>query len=514
MTLRKPSEFENSRPFDVHKWSDYPEVNTVINIIYKEILSLNVIHMNRQRNADHRTKVRKYIKVLALDLYVNHLSDPSRYLSYPRNHNKLKNNRYNCIFIKTELLAKVVDWFQSLGYVENKLGHYFPSSKKQSRVRATDKLIYLIRDKGLVSPLMIKTYEDAETIILRDEKKNTVDYIDTTETDLMRSNLKIINGVLDQTLINIYLPDTELIKLIQRMVTGKSESDIEHEEPRGALDFNRRQVYRVFNNGSFEQGGRFYGGWWQGIPRAYRKFIKINHMLTIESDYSGMHINLLYAKIGLPMPFDDPYSLENMPTGTREVVKRSLLTIINAKDRKSALQSIRKQIREKKFTLPKGINKIEEIIAPFEDKHKPISEYFFSGQGVYLQKLDSQIAEHIMLTLAKKGIPALPLHDSFIVSHHHEKALKIIMHEAFNLVTNHTAKLDNKTSLIDINRQRPLAELQAEQDSRSNTLNSSDEFKDKIYATYYRINREWKAVTGRDNIFPYNPNQTFNKETY
>ena len=35
-------------------------------------------------------------------------------------------------------------------------------------------------------------------------------------------------------------------------------------------------VYRVFNNGSWRQGGRFYGGFWQGIPSAYRKYIRID----------------------------------------------------------------------------------------------------------------------------------------------------------------------------------------------------------------------------------------------
>lgn len=513
MTVKIRNEYENSQPFDVHKWSDYPEVNKVVNIIFDEIIFLDVIHKSYLGNADYRAKVKKYIKVLAVDLYVNHLSDPTRYLSYPRNHNALKNNRYNAIFIKPDLLVKMVDWFNSLGYVQNKIGHYFSNSKRQSRVRATDKLIDLVRNRGLVSPLMIKTHKDTETIILRDKKKKVVDYADTDETDCMRSNLKVINGILDQTLINIYLPNTELTTLIRRMITGQLESDIEHEEPRGALDFNRRRVHRVFNNGSFDQGGRFYGGWWQRIPRDYRKFIKINHMLTVEADYSGMHINLLYAEKGLPMALDDPYHIDNMPPGTREVVKRSLLTIINAKDRKSALQSIRKQIRERKITLPTGVSKIEEIIEPFEAKHEAIREYFFSGQGVFLQKLDSQIAEHIMLTLAKQGIPALPLHDSFIVSHHQEQALKITMQEAYSRVTGHTAMLDNKTSLIDVNKQRPLKELKAEQARKSTDLKLSNEFK-KEYGSYDKINREWKAITGKDNIFPYNPNQIFNKETY
>jgi len=507
MALKVQSEYDNSRPFDVHKWSDFPEVNKAVDHIYAEIIDLG----NIERENQGRTK--KYVKVLTLDLYVAHVADPTQYISYPRNHNALKNNRYNKLFIKPELLAKIVDWFFTLGYVTNKLGHNFPNSKRQSRVRATDKLIDLIRDKFFISPLMATRHEDTETIILRDGKKKIIDYEDTPVTNLMRENLKAINRVLDKTLINLYLPDAELMKLKRRMITGEIECDIENEEPRGAIDLNRRCLYRVFNNDSFDQGGRFYGGWWQGVPREYRKFIKINHMLTVEADYSGMHINLLYAKKGLDLPFADPYNLEGLPAGTREVVKQSLLTIINAKDRKSALKSIKKEIRENKLQLPEGVKTIEEIIGPFEAKHEAIRDYFFSGQGVHLQKLDSMIAEEIMLSLAKKGIPALPLHDSFIVSYPQERALKIVMLQAYTKVSGRTAKIDNKTSIIDVNRKRPMAELELEQDRKVGTLKLSDEFKQK-YNTYYKACQEWKQVTGKDNIFAYSSIKTFNKETY
>ncbi|BBA68615.1 hypothetical protein [Geobacter sulfurreducens] len=507
MAARTRSEYDNSRPFDVHKWSDYPEVDKAVDHIYGEIVALG----NIQRQNQPKTK--KYIKVLTLDLYVAHVADSTQYIGYPRNHNELKNNRYNALFIKTDLLAKIIDWFIALGYVTNKLGHYFDASKRQSRVRATDKLISLIKDEFRVSPLMIRQHEDMETICLRDDQKKKIEYDDTPETNLMRKKLQYINDLLDKTLINLYLPDAELNKLMHRMITGKVESDIEHEEPRGAIDFNRRHLYRVFNNSSFEQGGRFYGGWWQGIPREYRKYIKINHMLTVEADFSGMHINLLYAQKGLEMPFDFPYHLDGMPEGTKEVVKRSLLTIINAKDRASALKSIRQQIREGKLTLPEGITKIEEIILPFEEKHEAIKEFFFSGQGVYLQKLDSMIAEEIMMFLAQKGIPALPLHDSFLVSHPQERALKHAMQQAYTKVTGRIAKIDNKTSLIGENRKRPEAELRQEQDWKVQSLTLSEEFK-RQYRKYYENCQEWKEVTGNPNSFTYNRQRLFNKEVY
>lgn len=519
MAARTRSEYDNSRPFDVHKWSDYPEVDKAVDHIYGEIVALG----NIQRQNQPKTK--KYIKVLTLDLYVAHVADSTQYIGYPRNHNELKNNRYNALFIKTDLLAKIIDWFIALGYVTNKLGHYFVASKRQSRVRATDKLISLIKDEFKVSPLMIRQHEDMETVCLRDDKKKKIEYDDTPETNLMRKKLRYINDLLDKTLINLYLPDAELNKLMHRMVTGEVESEIEHEEPRGAIDFNRRWLFRVFNNGTFDQGGRFYGGWWQGIPKEYRKFIKINHNLTVEVDFSGMHINLLYWLKGLDMPFDCPYHLEGFPEGTRDFVKKSLLTMINSVDRKSAMRSIQLQIsgfnlkkkkveeKKKKLKVPKGIDRIEDIIEAFEAKHEAIKEYLFSGKGVFLQKWDSMIAEEIMLTLASNGIPALPLHDSFIVSHPQERALKMVMLQAYTKVTGRIAKIDNKTSIIDENRRRPEAELRKEQDWKVQGLTLSEEIK-RQYSKYYENCLEWKEVTENYNLFTFNRQRLFNKEVY
>lgn len=386
---------------------------------------------------------------------------------------------------------------------------------RQSRIRATEKFIDLI-DKGFdIKPLMITRHEDAETIILRDKDKEVIrTYEDTDITHRMRDNLKIINGILDKTLINIFLPDTELKKLNNRMITGKVESDIDHEEPRGALDFNRRRLYRVFNNGSWEQGGRFYGGWWQGIPREYRKYIKINRMITVEPDFSGLHINLLYALEKLSMPYDDPYSLDGFPKGTRDVVKRSLLTIINAdKGRKSALGAVSQDLRKNGIKLPNGL-KLDKIMAAFEEKHPAIIKYFYTGAGVYLQRIDSMIAEEALLSLARKGVPALPLHDSFRVSHPQERCLLEAMKQAFHKVTGRYPKIDtDKPSLIKDNENKTEEELQDEFDFKMKEGRYSPEF-EEAYSIYVRNVREWQAITGKDNIFGYNRNKLCNKEIY
>ena len=54
------SSLTNVRPLDVHRWSDYPEVNTFVNHIYTLLVGL---YGNERIN-------KKHLKVLLLDLYV------------------------------------------------------------------------------------------------------------------------------------------------------------------------------------------------------------------------------------------------------------------------------------------------------------------------------------------------------------------------------------------------------------------------------------------------------------
>jgi hypothetical protein len=55
--------------------------------------------------------------------------------------------------------------------------------------------------------------------------------------------------------------------------------------------------------------------------------------------------------------------------------------------------------------------------------------------------MDSQIAERVMLRLLAKGIPCLPVHDSFIVDRQSTKELHQAMDEAYSALMGRSAKL-------------------------------------------------------------------------
>ena len=67
----------------------------------------------------------------------------------------------------------------------------------------------------------------------------------------------------------------------------------------------------------------------------------------------------------------------------------------------------------------------------FEKQHA-ITDAFYTGQGLRLQYIDSQWAEQIMLHFANKGVPVLPVHDSFIIAAQHQQDLVAVMKRVFS----------------------------------------------------------------------------------
>ena len=78
------------------------------------------------------------------------------------------------------------------------------------------------------------------------------------------------------------------------------------------------------------------------------------------------------------------------------------------------------------------------------DKHKPIADSFFCGMGNKLQFRDSQLAEQIMLHFAKKDIPILPVHDSFITMRGLYSELVYVMNEEFEKMFGLPLNIDSK----------------------------------------------------------------------
>lgn len=435
--LNKAIELANSSLFDVHTWSEYGEVNKVVDKLYKQLKVVKGFGVNSSVR-------KKHVKVVILDLYVKWLTDPFMYSSYYRAHWYYRdiNGRYNKLYI-SRITIKVVDGLKELGYLTSVTGHYGRSpgyTSHMARMRATEKLISFLEENH-ITPNMVERASDTECILMRDwdedaGKQVNVPYEDEDFPEVVRwrTELTAYNNLLRSTYIDIpSFPEDGLVTKDQRdrystkgKKFGPSKIHINH---------HQKFVKRIFNNNGWEQGGRFYGGWWQRVPSEWRQRIRIGNMPVSEIDYKGLHIVLLYLMQGLEYR-DDPYLLEGQEVSDRmrSLLKQILLTSINAADKGTAVQGIKMEINfnpeEYSWIRDKELD-ISELIDAFVEKHAPIQEYFFSNSGIRLQNIDARIAELVILHFTRLGVPVLCVHDSFVISADQAEELKNIMSQSF-----------------------------------------------------------------------------------
>ena len=270
-----------------------------------------------------------------------------------------------------------------------------------TKVIATDKLLQIM--EGLEgNPFKeVKPDLEAECILLRDrvnDQRVLVPYENDKTTNEMRENLITMNKCFVRHWPDLRITNGDYTALQERLRLDKDKSPI---------DFSKRILTRIFSNGRFDNGGRFYRAWWHNVPSEYRKYITIDGKRTCEYDYSQLNPHMVYFLRGKKMGDEDAY--DRVFDGEhRDIVKEAFNAMIQAstelthKPRKLDLSSVDLDWP----TLKQAIL----------DAHKPIADVFFQGHGSHLQFIDSCIAENVMLNFIRaEDAPVLPVHDSFIM---------------------------------------------------------------------------------------------------
>ncbi|SPF41453.1 hypothetical protein SBDP1_340013 [Syntrophobacter sp. SbD1] len=397
-----------SRPFNPHKWSDEAPVNHITAYLLDELSQ----HIRRNAN-QKRVEYQDTLKKVILDLFIAHGQHHELFLAYSRDRRNYVRIRGYGQYVSYHKMIEVVDALLALGYIFNQPGYYKHDRGEgmRSRMIGRPKLIDLMNHGG-VKKEMIRSRPDEIVLRAADDRSSLVGYRETVKTSKWKNNVAKISAKIGQTSVRLSLSDAERMALIAR---------------KGMMpDCTNTSLYRVFNNGRFDHGGRFYGYYVQGLPKEFRKRLTIDGEPTTELDYSGLHINFLYLREGLRLPEGDVYDVGGLDHSLRELLKKVLIITLNAKNERSAIRAIRNEDVAKGYSF----QDIREIMGMFGAKHEPIRKYFNSGIGIELQFVDSGIAENIMLGLAKNGIACLPIHDSFIVKARYESELRDAMNQA------------------------------------------------------------------------------------
>ena len=318
------TDWEHSKPLDFHKWSDAPEVDTAVKELEDEI-GPRLKHLMRKRRSRH--SVRDHIKVFVLDLYIAWCHDPLLCLAYSRRPESYgTGTRHKEIHLRYEKVKGVADALEELGYVEQKQGFLNRETgiSRRTRIHAKAKLIALIQRHQIKREM---AYRARDEIVMRDREKNDVNPSHRATAKRLAARVKRINAMLESSDIALRISGEDYSNLLTRSIP---------------MDVTRGSVSRIFNNGSFQQGGRFYGHWVQGLPREYRRFLLINGSPVVELDYASLHPNMLYAEVGVTPPQGDAYEVKGFlkADGFRPVVKTLTNCLINAESEEKAIAAV------------------------------------------------------------------------------------------------------------------------------------------------------------------------------
>ena len=329
-------------------------------------------------------------------------------LVYSRNNNH--NSEFNNITVYK--IIKAVSFLEEEGYVINVIGkaHSDRDKRSLSFLVPTDKFIDKWGDMNLMIKAEIDYIEGVEVLELRDTDKNRIPFKMTRELK------KMFNTVLKLNKMN-------------------DSFDVRNKE--GYLLNN---IYcRIFNE-DFKHGGRFYRADVLGIPSKERLDITISNESVVEIDFSCLHFRIAGFLNGIDF-FSLPEDVYNEVLGedeehtdtNRKVVKLAVNIMFNSKSYASAYRALSNDMKQLKKEEDFSLGSAKEVVEMVKNRYPEFDDIFCRGDsyGRVLQKHDSELAALILSKFVDRGIPCLPIHDSFIVRKSDRFFLEETMGESF-----------------------------------------------------------------------------------
>jgi hypothetical protein len=454
-------DLHNSILFDKHlvtKLGDAREsVDKVTEHLWKEFKG------EEARLAKSRYKRKETLKQIVINLALcDALND--KWLALPLNRNEYSRvYRLGLLFMTYESVKWVTDHLATGDYVIREGGY----DGVMTRFKATEKLKDLYR----YSPRRDEFEPDMSnlpTVILRRKKegtKNQREIIEITDKRKITRSYKILkayNTLLIRSRVQYTEPqEGNIIPALKKDLRQDTLSNyldgfaLNCQQDNSLTIPINNLVIRVYARGrqTLDMGARLYSKGFCNTPpfqilkQEQRKTITIDNQPTVELDYSGLHLRMLYAEKGIQYN-QDPYSCICEDANARDFLKTLLLIAINAETREKVTGAIHKQAtdarkkieddsknqeRHKQFLQGYNMfrNEIPELFEELKITHQPIADSFGSDIGVILQKRDSDMIMDILKHFTDRGILVLPVHDSVIIARQHETELRHVMHDTY-----------------------------------------------------------------------------------
>jgi len=352
---------------------------------------------------------------------------------------------YNCTKINRKVsytyTKSILDWLHSTGrirltkggvtewYVEN--GVFTPKSFQSSSVQLSEYMIELFND--VAEKRRLNT--TPSVIEVRDSDGTTITKRLGNDERLAVRNLNMYNALARSVTIGV----------------GERVLDV--------------QLKKVFNNSSFELGGRNYVVGAGVITREDRSILTIDGEDTVELDFKALHPRMAATLDGIILDKDfDPYSIEvsNMePQVARYFGKWAVLILLNTgmnvgangkfsfnTARKALISQLRGReevdyanrvltLKGTSYKLPDFID-YSDIIQKCLERNDYIRLWFTESSGLRLQNYDSKIMDLIISRFNEMGEVIIPVHDSIVVKKKLSEVAIEIMTGSFKEVLGNT----------------------------------------------------------------------------
>jgi hypothetical protein len=351
----------------------------------------------RARKPDAQEKLGRALEAILAEVCYQHLVHDNEPVYLPMGAASVSGkSRYKPSFFgKTYLQALELasDPLAGLLILEKGYQNPFNGPDIMSSVTPGKRLVETIKFLNLTADDFGYDWRLAETIILRDKPTGRstwrkpgkeVEYDDTPETLRYRAELAEINDWLFDA--DISCADTS------------------------EVDTQRRTLRRIFNNRSFENGGRLYGAYWVQMGKADRaRLLRLQGEATASLDFAQFNPRAAYGTLGLEPDFVDAY---NVPSWPKTAARRSNAKIVM--NQLLSAERIPQGPPEEGWDNSDSIT-YKQLRDDLIEFHAPIRDVLGTGLGHRLSFLESQVMVACLLDLKAKGIVGLPVHDCLIV---------------------------------------------------------------------------------------------------
>jgi hypothetical protein len=184
---------------------------------------------------------------------------------------------------------------------------------------------------------------------------------------------------------------------------------------------------RIFNNRSWREGGRLFGGFWMSMKKEDRTRIRIDGETIAEVDYRQLYPTLAYVRARAEMPDGDFYDIAGNRS-SRAGWKKLINAMLFAEKRLGSWPE------NTKMHFPAGL-KLRDAVRMIEEKHAPLVPLFGTGIGYKLMYFESEMLIAVISHLFENGIVALPLHDAVLVGRSNAIAAQNAMQDEFTYRT-------------------------------------------------------------------------------